>query len=706
MSGSQYRAVFTDTSGLTATTTAATLTVLSAPVVTTNPAAQTASAGATASFMAAAGGTPAPTVQWRVSTDGSTWNNVSGATATTYSFTVTTAANGYQYRAVFTNSQGTATTSAARLTVVAMPVVTTNPTSQSVVVGTTVNFTAAANGASTTQWQLSTNGGGVWNSISGATAATYSVTATATMSGYQYRVLFTNASGSATSSAATLTVGTPITITSNPQSTAVAAGTSVTFTTSAIGSPVPTVQWQVSSDHAATWTNVAGATATSYAVTATAAISGYEYRAVFNSVFGTAATSPATLTISAAPAITANPTNQAVAAGATANFTASASGATSTQWQLSTNGGSTWTNIVGATAASYSVTTSATMSGYQYRVLFSSPSGSATTSAATLTVGTPITITSNPQSKSVAANASVTFTTSAVGSPAPTVQWQVSSDHAATWTNIAGATATSYTVTASAAISGYEYRAVFNSVFGTAATSPATLTITSSTPLPTITANPLSQTVAAGATVNFTSSSTGATATQWQLSTNGGSTWTNIASATTTSYSFTAAAAMSGYKYRVQYTNAAGSVLTLPATLTVSAQSAMPVVTTNPASQSAVVGQNVSFTAAATAASTPTVQWQASFNGTTWVNISGATSTTYTLTVAATQNGYYFRAVFTNSSGFVATTAARLTVTAAAGAKQVKTVAAPAGINVTSTPTSAVKTSLNAAAVDAVMVRI
>ena len=287
-----------------------------------------------------------------------------------------------------------------------------------------------------------------------------------------------------------------------------------------------------------------------------------------------------------------------------------------------------------------------------------------------------------------------------------TVQWQVSSDHAATWTNIPAATATSYTVTATAAISGYEYRAVFTSMFGTAATSPATLTIASSTPLPTITANPLSQTVAAGATASFTSSSTGATATQWQLSTNGGSTWTKIAGATSTSYSFAATAAMSGYRYRVQYTNATGSVLTSPATLTVSAASAMPVVTTNPASQSAVVGQNVSFTAAATAAATPTVQWQASFNGTTWVNISGATSTTYTLTVAATQNGYYFRAVFANSSGFVATTAAKLTVTAASAAKNVKTVAAPAGINLASTTTSAVKTSLNAATVDAVMAQL
>ncbi len=707
MSSNQYRAVFTDAASLTANTTAATLSVLSAPVVTTNPAAQTATAGGTASFTAAASGTPAPTAQWQVSTDGSTWNNIGGATSTTYAFTVTTAASGNQYRAVFTNSQGTATTAAGKLTVVVQPVVTTNPVSQAVVAGTTVSFTSAANGASTTQWQLSINGGSTWTNITGATAATYSLTSAVTMSGYQYRAVFTNTSGSATTSAATLTVGIPITITSNPQSAAVAAGTSVTLTTSAIGSPAPTVQWQVSSDHAATWTNITGATTTSYAVTVTAANSGYEYRGVFTSLFGTAATSPATLTISAAPIITANPMSKSVVAGTTVSFTASATGATSTQWQLSNSGGSTWANITGATSASYSFTAAATMSGYQYRVLFTNASGSATTSAATLTVGLPITITSNPQSKSAAANTSVTFTTSATGTPAPTVQWQVSSDHAMTWTNIAGATTTSYTVTATAAISGYQYRAVFSSPFGTAATSPATLTTTvTSSPLPTITANPVSQTVTAGATVNFTSSSTGATSTQWQLSTNGGSTWTNIAGATSTSYSFTATAAMSGYKYRVQYTNAAGSVLTSPATLSISALPIVPVVTTNPASQTAVVGQSVSFTAAAAGTPAPTVQWQASFNGTTWTNIPGATATTYTLTVVSTQNGYYFRAVFTNSNGLVTTSAARLTVTAAAGAKLAVAAATPTASNQASSPSWAVRTSLNAAAVDAVMVRL
>jgi hypothetical protein len=92
-----------------------------APTVTTNPLNTTVAAEDSVSFTAAATGTPAPTVQWQVSSDGGrTWSNITGnssATTTTLTFTATASDNGYQYRAVFTNSVGSATTSAATLTV-------------------------------------------------------------------------------------------------------------------------------------------------------------------------------------------------------------------------------------------------------------------------------------------------------------------------------------------------------------------------------------------------------------------------------------------------------------------------------------------------------------------------------------------------------------------------------------------------------------
>jgi hypothetical protein len=98
-----------------------TFTVNSAPVapsITLQPADQTVTAGTNVTFTSTASGSPNPTVQWQVSTDkGVTFSDVVGATSTTLTFVASSSQNGNQYRAVFTNIAGTATSQAATLTV-------------------------------------------------------------------------------------------------------------------------------------------------------------------------------------------------------------------------------------------------------------------------------------------------------------------------------------------------------------------------------------------------------------------------------------------------------------------------------------------------------------------------------------------------------------------------------------------------------------
>ena len=78
------------------------------------------------------------------------------------------------------------------------------------------------------------------------------------------------------------------------------------------------------------------------------------------------------------------------------------------------------------------------------------------------------------------------FSAAASGAPAPTVQWQVSTDTGDTWSPISGATSATYSFTTSPTQNGYEYEAVFTNTAGQATTNPAILTVT--TTLPAITA--------------------------------------------------------------------------------------------------------------------------------------------------------------------------------------------------------------------------
>jgi YVTN family beta-propeller protein len=90
-----------------------------APAVTTEPDPQTVNAGQRAQFTATANGNPGPRVDWQVSRDGgASWSEVAGADAPTYSLKAKVSNEGSQYRAVFSNHRGHASTRAATLTVV------------------------------------------------------------------------------------------------------------------------------------------------------------------------------------------------------------------------------------------------------------------------------------------------------------------------------------------------------------------------------------------------------------------------------------------------------------------------------------------------------------------------------------------------------------------------------------------------------------
>ena len=709
LAGGTYTAVATQTNLLAETGVSeppVTFTVEAAPVVTTNPAGQTVLAREGATFVAAASGVPTPEVQWQVSTDGgSTFSDdttdVGNTTGTLTVVSASVAESGQEYRAVFMNGVGLPVPSApATLTVDEAPMITTNPIGQTVLAGEGATFVAAASGVPTpeVQWQVSTDGGSTFSddtSDAGDTTGTLTIAgAVVGESGYQYRAVFMNGVGFPVPSApATLTVDEAPVVTTNPVGQTVLAGEGATFVAAASGAPTPTMQWQVSTNFGSTWindtTDAGNTTATLTVSDAVVGESGQEYRAVFTNGVGLPVPStPATLTVDAAPVVTTSPVGVTVLAGKSAMFTAAASGAPTptVQWQVSTDGGSTFsddTTDAGNTKGTLTITGAVVgESGYQYRAVFTNAAGTTESAAATLTVHVAPVVTVNPTSKGVVAGKDAVFTAAASGAPTPTVQWQVSEDFGLTWTEdttdagdmTATAGNTTTTLTVSNAVveeSGNEYRAIFMNAAGVKESNAATLTVDAA---PVVTIEPTSKSVVVGEEAMFMAAASGTPAPtmRWQVSMNGGSTWTND---TTDSGNNTGTLTVanttfseSGQKYRAVFTNAVGMATSTPATLTVAKKTVAPVVTLNPASKSVVAGKDAIFTATASGVPTPTVQWQVSIDfGLTWkddakdaVNAEGA------LTVAgalAGESGYEYRAVFTNAAGPPVTSApASLTV--------------------------------------------
>ncbi|MFA6135278.1 MAG: immunoglobulin domain-containing protein, partial [Phycisphaerae bacterium] len=343
-----------------------------APTFNAQPSNQSVSAGATAQFTVAAGGTPAPSYQWQRLPSGSgTWGDLSnggaytGATSATLSVSGTTLAmSGDQFRCVATNDVGSATSNAAILTVNPVgPTFTTQPQSQAVTAGTSVTFTASASGtpAPTFQWQKD----GV--DISGATGSSYTIASVVPGDAGPYRVVATNTEGNATSNTAVLTVNVAPAITLQPSSQTIVEGTAVTFTAAASGTPAPTYQWQRDG------VNISGATGASFTIANVVPGNAGAYRVVATNVVGAAISNAAVLTVvPPGPFVTnLSPTRQVFTPGQSMNLSVTATGTGTITYQWIHNGRA----IPGANGSNLSVASLLSADCGWYAVLLTDSNG-------------------------------------------------------------------------------------------------------------------------------------------------------------------------------------------------------------------------------------------------------------------------------------------------------------------------------------------
>src|SRR5947208_581486 len=226
-------------------------------------------------------------------------------------------------------------------------------------------------------------------------------------------------------------------------------------------------------------------------------------------------------------------------------------------------------------------------------------------------------ITTQPASQMVVAGQTATFTVTATGTAPVSYQWQKNG------TAIGAATADSYTTPATTASDdGDQFTVVVSNAAGSVTSRAAALTVNAVLVAPTITTQPASQTVTAGQRAAFTVTATGTAPLSYQWQKNG----TTIGAATAASYTTPATTASdNGHQFTVVVSNAAGSVTSKAAALTVNAAPVAPTITTQPASQTVTAGQTATFTVTATGTAPVSYQWQK--NGTA---IGGATAASYT----------------------------------------------------------------------------
>jgi hypothetical protein len=279
------------------------------------------------------------------------------------------------------------------------PVITGQPQPQTICAGSNASFSVAATGALSYQWQISTNGGGSFADISGATSTSLNVnSALVSENGYLYRVIVTGQCNTTTTNAALLTVQTLPSVSTPPQSISRCIGSDAVFTVTATGTNI-TYQWQLSTDGGANFNPIGGATSSSYTATGvTTGMNNYQYRVVVSGVCAPAATSAAAvLTVVSPVTVTTHPSDITICETGNVSFTAAGSGTgVLYQWQVSTDGGNNYTNINGATTATLNINAvTAAMNNNRYRALLSNATctNPAATNGALLTVNARPTVT-------------------------------------------------------------------------------------------------------------------------------------------------------------------------------------------------------------------------------------------------------------------------------------------------------------------------
>ena len=330
------------------------------PAITQQPTNQTVNEGGTLTLSVIA--TNATGYQWKKGGE-----DISSATSATYTKQSVVPSDAGSYTCVVSGEAGTSVTSdAATVTVNALPVITQQPSSQTINEGGNINLEVTATGATGYQWKKD------GSDIPSATEATYSKSGALPTDAGSYTCVVTGAGGSVTSSAATVTVNALPVITQQPTAKTVNEGGTLTLNIVATGA----TGYQWSKDNVSI-EEAKSATFTKAGVTPADAGS---YKCTVTGAGGDVVSDAAVVTVNALPVITQQPTNQEITEGETLTLNVVATGATGYQWKKGEE------NIPDATTATYTKEGATAADAGSYTCVVTGAGGSVTSNAATVTV--------------------------------------------------------------------------------------------------------------------------------------------------------------------------------------------------------------------------------------------------------------------------------------------------------------------------------
>lgn len=267
----------------------------------------------------------------------------------------------------------------------------------------------------------------------------------------------------------------------------------------------------------------------------------------------------------------------------------------------------------------------------------------------------PPTILAQPAATTVVWGANASFAVTTGGNPAPAHQWQRLPAGGGTWADLAnsgeysGVTSATLTISgATPSMNGDQFRCVATNTHGFATSNAATLTVT--IPLPVITTQPVSHTIASGTSWSLFVLASSPVPLTYQWNKDG----VPIPGVTVAMYSVFPSQESDSGTYTVTVTNSAGSVTSSGAVLLVSGPAQF---TSHPASQLVSAGQNVTFSVTVTSSAAVTYAWLKNN-----FIISGATQSTYTIANAQAADAGSYKVQVTNIAGTVTSNAANLTI--------------------------------------------